>query len=143
MQADKPVNQATETLKTYISELLSSYEQLIAVLSLEADDIRLSDEFRLDRHVEMEREIVKQIISLTKSVRTYINNTEAGEEELQRLSAIAALKNRASTMIEDNIASLRTEMSRLKSKIASVKLPQSARRVYYSGNNPTLMDIEI
>ena len=143
MRADGPVEKASESLKKYISELQAAYGLLVGILTNEAEDIAESDEVKLSSHISLEQQTVRKIRSLTVAIRTYLEHVNPDEESLLRLKEIEALRDRASAATERNIESLRDEMRRLKLKMTSVKLPQSARRVYYSGNNPTLMDIEI
>ncbi len=132
-----------KTIILYISNLHKEYTDLNKILKLESSDIEAEDEISLMLHVEMEAETVKRINSLTKTIRTYMDNSPINDEGAEKLKLIEKLKAEAQTVSAGNIAELKGRLERLKTKIESIKLPQSARRVYYSGNNSSLMDIEV
>lgn len=136
-------NKPAEALNRYISILLENYKKLLDILRLEADDIVAADTERLSLHVDLEIETVKTIVSVTNTIYLYLEKIPADEEGVGILKEVEHLRQSASEAGEANIRALKSGMSELKIKIQSIKLPKSARRVYYSGNNPTLMDIEI
>ncbi|HAK44728.1 MAG TPA: hypothetical protein DCO79_02245 [Spirochaeta sp.] len=135
--------QVSETLNQYITELHKIYLQLINILEQEAVAISDSNERKLSTHAAMEADTVKNIISLTKSVHSYLDHAVVSELSDARLREIEECKLKAAELSRINIAALGKSLSGLKEKIHTIKLPQSAHRVYYSGNNPTIMDIEI
>ncbi len=134
---------ASGALGLYIRELHKNYLKLNEILKLESDDIASLDELKLGLHIRMESETVDAIKSLTETIRTYLEQTAVGDSDAGLLKEAEELKKSAAARSKENLSALNEGMRGLKTKIASIKLPQSARRVYYSGNNPTLMDIEI
>ena len=132
-----------ETLNLYITQLDDEYKSLLNILCLEAADISAADEKRLEQHIRLEREAVRMITSLTNVVHTYLENIEPDDDMTKTLNKISESKKQAQAQISENIRNLEHAMSGIKKKIELVKLPKSARRVYYSGNNATIMDIEI
>lgn len=143
MPADSNQSRARQTLDTYIEHLHTGYTELLKILELQAADIAASDEIKLRIHAELEAEKVKSIVSLTRSVHTYSGKIRIDPQTAEKLRDIGGMKLRAGELSTRNIDSLGAELGKLKAKLESIKLPQSARRVYYSGNNPTLLDIKI
>ena len=137
------MNKAESTLLEYISELEKAYDSLNRVLLLEAADIEQQDEHKLQLHAAVEADTVRMIISLTNSVQTYLESVEPDSSMREKLRNISFAKAAAQQQINANVEALRRTMMKIKTRIDSVKLPKSARRVYYSGNTPTIMDIEI
>ena len=137
------MTQSADSFALYVNELKNHYDSLNNILLLEAGDIAEADEKKLEQHLVMERDIIRMITSLTGVVRTYMEQFEPGEDLLETMKLISKGKRQAEVQISENIRNLELTMSGIKKKIESVKLPKSARRVYYSGNNATIMDIEI
>ena len=137
------MTQSADSFALYVNELKNHYDSLNNILLLEAGDIAEADEKKLEQHLVMERDIIRMITSLTGVVRTYMEQFEPGEDFLETMKLISKGKRQAEVQISENIRNLELTMSGIKKKIESVKLPKSARRVYYSGNNATIMDIEI
>ena len=136
-------NKAAEALNQYISELIAQYQKLIQILKLESSDIKNNDESKLSLHVKMELEISKLIISLTKTIRIYLKHDSIDDSVAAMLKTVEKLKKQASDASRDNIKAAESIRTDIKLKLSLIKLPQSPHRVYYSGNNPTLMDIKI
>ena len=134
---------AEESMRLYLTKLYTDYTTLNSILLMEAEDIKAADEKKLLDHSELERDTVEQLRSLTKTVHTYIEKSEISPESEELLRGISFEKKKAQKQIDINIEALEKSMIEIKRKINSIKLPQSARRVYYSGSNPSLMDIEI
>ena len=137
------MNKPEESLHLYITKLNDEYSSLLKILMLEADDIAAGDENKLHKHLALERDTIVLITGLTDTVHTYLDKIEADEDMKNSLAEISKKKNQAQNRISENISSLESAMAGIKEKIQAVKLPKSARRVYYSGNNATIMDIEI
>ncbi|MDC7227947.1 MAG: hypothetical protein PQJ61_14375 [Spirochaetales bacterium] len=137
------MGKAADTVKLYLTQLEDKYNSLNRILLLEAEDISKTDEKKLLLHAGLEKETVESIISLTKSVYTYMEKLEVDNDSVNRLKNIDSMKKKAQTQISANIKQLKASMKEIEHKINRIKLPQSTRRVYYSGNNPTIMDIEI
>ncbi|MBI9108473.1 MAG: hypothetical protein JEZ04_17135 [Spirochaetales bacterium] len=135
--------EASIVLTKYLRELTSTYNRLIKILNLERKDIENSDEISLSEHTRLESEAAEAVISLTGTIYTYLEKIkpDAAAEEL--LKSAIRLKEEARLMSRDNIELLSGELIRLKARLSANKLPITGRRVYYSGEIPTMMDIEI
>ena len=130
-------------IKKYLLDLTSNYKTLIKILEFEHDDIENSDEVALSEHARLESETVLNIIRLTKAIYIYLEEVRPDNGCTILLDSLSGLKETASTLSKTNIDLLSGELARLKSRLSANKLPKTARRVYYAGETPTMMDIEI
>jgi len=135
--------EAPAVLKKYLRELIENYRNLIKILKLEDIDINNIDETALLEHTRLESEVAGIIISLTNVVYSYLEKVKPDAESDAMLNTAARLKDEASQISRQNIEHLGCELSRMKSRLSANKLPKTARRVYYSGETPTIMDIKI
>lgn len=134
---------ALESVRSYAVSLDEKYSELLNILVIESDDIEKEAVFDLNIHTKLESETVSAIINLTKVIGTYLEKLQADDELLLLFSEIDKKKKLALEQTEKNIKNLNNKMAELKHKIGSLKLPKTAHKVYYSGNNPSLMDIKI
>ena len=141
--SDKKPDTAETVLSSYIFELKSSYTNLLDILNRQKADIMESDEKMLDIHSGLEREAVTKISGLLKAVVSYREKIPLNPEDEAAMAVIIKLREECSALSGENISLLRGELSRLSGKLASFKLPKKARRVYYSGETTSIMDIEI
>jgi hypothetical protein len=130
-------------LKKYLLELDKSLLRLLKILEFEKADIEASDEEKLTAHTALEREETTKIEEITRTVKVYLDETVCDGEAEGLLKEIEVLKKEAYAAGIRNISMLKGELLRLKSSLAALNLPKTARRVYYSGDTSTIMDIEI
>lgn len=135
--------EAREVLTKYLKVLTSNYSKLLNILDLEHVDIGKSDEKALTEHTNLEKQTVSLIQSLTKTVYSYLEKTEPDADAAALLEIISGARKEADLRSRRNIKLLDGELLKLKARLSANKLPKTARRVYYSGETPTMMDIEI
>ena len=134
---------ARNVLVKYLKDLIWKYSQLLKILNLESEDIENSDEFSLSRHTDLETQTASDVISITRSVYTYIEKIQPDEDINELLQQAKALKKEAVEKSAENIAALEGELTHLKSRLAENKLPATSRRVFYAGKPPVILDLEI
>jgi hypothetical protein len=135
--------EASEVLIRYLIDLASNYSRLIKILELEHTDIENSDESALFEHTKLESQTAGVIVTLTKTIYSYLEIIKPDKQSAEHLAAAGCLKDKAASLSKENILLLDGELLRLKTRLSANKLPITARRVYYAGETPTIMDIKI